>query len=501
MRTLGSVASAGGVLARRQFVGATLVAAASFATAACGMVAAPKAVSLPTFRRPGDPDDSAALIRAFASGKVVYAPARRGSGPDGRYLIGNDASASLPSGATIYGDGLGKTIIARSDAAKAPFILHCDSGSPDPAHNITGLRFSDLSFVDDVARLGFSEYSYLVMLNGVSDVRFDRVGFRGFRGDGLHLGSSTISRTERHNRSIVVSDCVFDGVNANNRNAISVIDVDDLLVEKSSFANVTRRGDGTPVAGDPMNPATGVGQPGAIDLEPNAGDAFTIIRNVTIRGNRFTGGGGFAVSLLLQPNDALRQAQRGIVIEGNIVRDRVGGFAAFGFAGNDAIASKSAYDIVIRDNQVQRCDKPFIISGIRGITVSANQFSDCRVHAELGYLTANAQVRLINNEFDRVGGPASGYALWIREGSDIGLVDNRFTDAGSPGGKGGVAIAVVKGTVRGLTLRGNVFTSPTGRMSQSAQIFKDATVDQKSLSIANNTTVGQPLSQALNPTR
>lgn len=488
-----------GALVRRQVVTGILLIP-MLSTAACGKTAAANSVSLPDFRQPGDPDDTAALTRAFASGRPVHAPAGRGSGSDGRYLVGNDASATLPSGATLFGDGLDKTIFARSDVSKSPFIVHCDSASPNPARNITGLRFRDLSFVDDVARLGFSEFSYLVMLNGVSDVHFDRVGFRGFRGDGLHLGSSVTARVERHNRGVTVSNCTFDGVNANNRNAISVIDVDGLIIEKSRFINVTRRGDGTPGPGDPMNPATGLGQPGAIDLEPN-GDAFAIVRNVIIRDNIFTGGGGFAVALLLSSNDVLRNPQRDILIERNIVRDRAGGIEAFGFAGNGAMTSDRAYNITIRNNQIEHCDKPFLISGIRAVTIAGNHFRDCRGHAELGYQTANAQAMIVDNLFERVGGLAPGFALWIREGKDISLVGNRFIDAGIPSGHGGVAIAVVGGTVRGLTMRSNSFRNVEGRTGQAVQVFKEARVDQPSLRIDGNDTLGIPLAQALNPPR
>lgn len=488
-----------GIVRRQLLAAAAVLTPMPFlATAACGRPASDDAVSLPDFRRAGDPDDTAALDRAFATGRPVHAPAGRGSGPSGQYVVGNDDSATLPSGATLFGDGVGKTIIARSQASVRPFILFCDSGSPNLRRNITGLRFRDLTFADDVARLGFSEFSYLVMLNGVSDVRFDRVGFRGFRGDGLHLGSSVTLGVERHNRTIVVSDCVFDGVNANNRNGISVIDVDGLVIERSRFTNITRRGDGTAGRGDPMNPATGLAQPGAIDIEPN-GDAFAVIRNVTIRDNSFSGGGGFAVALLLPSNDAVHTAQMAIVIENNVVHDRFGGFEAFGFAGDAAITSDRPYAITLRNNVVERCDKPFIISGIRGITLAGNQFRDCRGHAELGYQAANAEVVLTNNLFERVGGPAGGFALWIRTGTNITLTGNRFIDSGSAGDKGGVAIAVVAGTVRGLTLRGNRFRNVEGRTGQAAMVFKNATVDQRSLRLDGNDTLGLPLSQALNP--
>ena len=484
---------------RRLIVVAMLLPAPLLSTEACGAVVPSDAASLPDFRRLGDPDDTAALARAFATGRPVHAPAGQGSGTDGRYLIGNDATASLPAGANLFGDGLDRTVIARAPGPR-PFILHCDSGSPDPARNIAGLRFRDLTFADDVLQLGFSEFSYLVMLNGVSDVRFDRVGFRGFRGDGLHLGSSVTSKVERHNVDMMVSDCVFDGVNANNRNAISVIDADRLVIARSHFVNVSRRGDGTAGPGDPMRPATGLAQPGAIDLEPN-GDAFSIIRNVVIRDNLFVGGGGFAVAVLLPPNDSVRVPQQGIIIENNMIRDRVGAFEAFGYAGDDAANSQRSYNIVIQGNKVNRCKKPFIISGIRGITIADNQFCDCSGHAELGYRALNVAVTLSGNVFERVGSLAPGFALWLRDGDQIMIADNDFIDAGTPDSTAGTAIAVVSGTLRNLTLRGNHFRAPRGRMTQAAAVFQGARVVQSSLRLNGNEQLGVPLIQALNPPR
>ncbi|VXC47360.1 right-handed parallel beta-helix repeat-containing protein [Sphingomonas sp. AX6] len=484
-------------LTRRCFV-ASMFATAPLAAAACR--AAPggqeeDSVALPDFRRAGDSDDSAALARAFATGRPVHAPAGRGSGPGGRYLIGNTATATLPSGATLFGDGVGRTVIARSGASN-PFILHGDSGSPDPGRNIRGLTFRDLSFVDDVERLGFSEFSYLVMLNGVSDVRFERVAFRGFRGDGLHLGSSVTSQVERHNRNVVIENCVFDGINANNRNAVSVIDVDGLRIERSRFLNVTRAGDGTAVPGDPMNPATGIAQPGAIDLEPNA-DAFAVIRNIVIRDNDFAGGGGAAISLLLLPNDVVRTPQQGILIENNRIRDRVAAFQAFGFVGDGAVRSDRPYAITFRNNQVTGCDKPFIVSGIRGMRMAGNLFRDCASHAEMGYRGTNVDIALSGNRFERVGAAPPGMAMWVRDADGIEIADNHFVDAGAAGDRSGVAIAFVSGVVKGLTMRGNRFRSGDGRMSQSVMLFKDARVEARSLRLERNEAVGNPLAQIL----
>ena len=471
--------------ARRSLLAAMVAAPATlvFARACAAAPAEADTVSLPDFRRPGDRDDGAALARAFASGRPVHAPAGKGSGPGGRYVVGNDGDSQLPSGATLTGDGIGRTVFVRSYTGPFAFILHCDSGSPDVRRNITGLRFRDLSFEDDVAR-GFEPYSYLVMLNGVTDVVFERVAFRGFRGDGLHLGSGTVSKVERHNVDVVVRDCIFDGINANNRNGISIIDGSDVVIERCRFRNTTRQGDGTLGNGDPHKPLTGLGQPGSIDIAPNADD-FAIIRDIVVRGNHFTGGGGYAVSMLLLPNKDVRVPISGITIEGNVIENRYGGFDAFGFRGDGAMQSDRGYAITVRDNTVRGCEKPFIANGMRGLTITGNRFVDCTGHAELGYDSALANVTLSNNLFERVGGP-QGNALWVRGGADVAITGNRFVDAGAAGRRDGISVAFVTGAMRRYAFSGNIFTSPTGRTAQPVLLFQDAKLDRGTLRLGDN---------------
>lgn len=455
------------------------------------------AVSLASLRRPGDADDTAAFRRAAASGRPIYAPAGKGSGPGGRYVIGSRQTDNLPSGLTLYGDGQGKTVLRIAEGP--PFLLHCDSGSPDPARNITGLRFRDLTFESNVAERGFAEFQYLVMLSGVTDVRFDRVGFVGFRGDGLHLGSSFTGSTERHNRDVVVADCLFDGVNANNRNAISIIDAERLTIERSTFLDCTRVGDGTANAGDPFKRDTGLGMPGPIDIEPNA-DKFAIVRDVTIRGNRFRGGGGFAVALHPLPNDFVTHPQRGIRVIDNIIEDRVGGIDMTGYVYDVAMKPGSApYDVTISGNVVTRCKTPFRISGVRGMTMTGNRFVDCTDRAEFNNTAPVAEVTATRNRFERVGSDAFPYGLWLRTLDGLTLAENDFIDCGGPGRKDGVAIAIVAGSPRDLMLKGNRFSSPTGRMNQTLQLFRDAALSRRQVTLSGNvsTLTGPTMTSAL----
>ncbi len=441
------------------------------------------AVALPDFRRNGDADDTAAFFRAAATGRTVHLPARGGMGPGGRYLIGSGVRDQLPPGCTVSGDGMGETVIARSNRPGTSFVFFCDSGSADPARNRTGLSFSDLTIEDDVARLGFAEYSYLVMLNGATDASFRRVGFRGFRGDGLHLGSGIVLGQERHNRRVTVGECVFDGVNANNRNAISVIDCDGLVIERSQFLNCTRYGDGSLGAGDPMNPRTGLGMPGPIDLEPND-DGFPVVRDVVIRDNLFRGGGGYAVCLNLRVNARLRVPQRNIRITGNTITDRDGGLITFGFAGDEAIRSGPDYDVQVSGNTVRRCRTPFILNGMRGLTLADNIFADCAGRAEIGNVAGNARITLRGNSFLRCGAEEPGYTLWVRASDRLTLADNLFEDCGiAKGRRFGVALALVQGRITNLSLDANRFTSPTGRMTVAAMAFREAQLDRATAAV------------------
>ncbi len=470
-------------LPRRSFL---VGAAACLATAGSTRAQAPGTVVLHDFHRPGDPDDTLALMRALETGRPVHASAGRGHGPGGRYWIGTGEHDNLPTQTRLSGDGAGRTIIALSQVGAAPFILHADSKSADPARNLTGLRFSDLTFEDDVQRRGFSEFSYLVMLSGVSDAVFERVTFRGFRGDGLHLGSSTVSRVERHNRDVIVRDCLFDGVNSNNRNAISVIDCEGLIVERSSFLNCTRTGDGTANPGDPMNPLTGVAMPGAIDFEPN-GDAFARIRRVSIRDNLFRGGGGYAVALTLMTNDQVRLPQSDITIARNVIEDRAGGIMASGYQGARALDAVPGYKLTITQNEVRRCARPFTFSGMKGVTLTGNSFTDCTDRAEIGNTAEVDDIELRDNRFTRMGSNTVRFALWIRGSRNVRLIGNVFEDAGGPDGKGGFAIAVVGGVTRGLQLVRNRFDRRLGRTSEAVTVFRDGQVDAGSLKVAENT--------------
>lgn len=199
----------------------------------CGTAIAGDAVDPTTLRRPGDVGDTPALARALRQGGPVRLPAGRGSGPDGDYLVD---MLDLPDNAWITGDG--HASVVRSTSATIPSVFRVD-GSRYTTRNIT-LR--DMTITGHVASDGFREHHNLVNLSGVSDCLIDGILFRGFAGDGLYIGAEwqAATRIARKNYRIEVRNCIFDGINNDNRNGISVTGGHYIKIDRCSFVRCTR---------------------------------------------------------------------------------------------------------------------------------------------------------------------------------------------------------------------------------------------------------------------
>src|SRR3990167_1026413 len=186
-----------------------------------------------------------------AAGAAIYWPA-------GTYYCN---VLDLPSNTHFYGDG--EATIIRPFTTTAKGALGCASGSSSAF--ITGLTLRDLKFLG----IGtFSEQAHLVILSGVKRARIEDCYFENFRGDGLILASSHNAATEEHNVDVTVRGCVFDGVDNDTRNGMTVIDVDGLDVDDCKFRNCAKSD-----------------MPGSLDLEPD--QSYSVIKNVRVHHSRF----------------------------------------------------------------------------------------------------------------------------------------------------------------------------------------------------------------------
>lgn len=168
---------------------------------------------------------------AIQAGSRVYLPA-------GTYPV---TQLNLKSNLEMYGDGATTQLRALDKSLACEFMLVTyirDGGTPNPADNMRNIHLHDFKLDGRVDEFGYSQYYYLLAVNATSDLTVERVVFRGFRGDGMYVGSGTLKSTERHNQRVVVRGCMFDGVVKDNRNGLSIIDCDHLLVEDCVFQNI-----------------------------------------------------------------------------------------------------------------------------------------------------------------------------------------------------------------------------------------------------------------------
>lgn len=411
---------------RRTMQGMMIAASAIPATAFCA--APPSVIGVPNYRQPGDQDDTASVMRALKAGPIAYFPAGKGSGPDGAYML---QSVSLPAGATIQGDGE-RSVLRAAQGAMTVFVAL--SNAPDQTLDNIALR--DLRIEGPVLSTGFREHWNLVSMSGVRGVRIDRVQFVGFAGDGLYFGAEYgwPKREPRINQDIVVRDCLFDGVNNDNRNGISVTGGSDITIDKCLFRRCTRPN-----------------MPGPIDFEPDPTGHYSLER-IRVTNCDFENCGGNTGQIAFPIPAAIRPPQH-ISITGNAFRKY------HGTGGDIVIAIKRepgpstpAMDCLIEGNVgVGGYSGVQIFSG-KGITIRNNRWTGYSSRSLLGFADAGAGVMdvTISDQFDGCGW-REGVALAIYKGTGIRVEGNRFTRTGN-GGPGSAPIYIGRGPIRQLSL-------------------------------------------------
>lgn len=399
---------------------------------------------------------TAAFNAAIATGKRVYAPA-------GTYVV---QGVNLLSNTFIHGDGAA-TVIQQLDAPVGyAFVFGANignGGTTSVAGNIKNVTLRDLKFYR-AARTAYGssgdawQFQHLVSLSAASSVLIDNCQFVGMQGDGLYIGSTNDGTAERHNQDITIRNCLFDGIDGQNRNGISAIDCDRLLIEGNTFANVSNQY-----------------QPGAIDIEPD-GNVYHVLRDITIRGNkcRANGGSNGSISIYLQ-NAAWTTQPSGFLIEGNDI-DGGAGKTDFGIffqhAGNATSARNHALRIV--NNKVIRTKQGFRLFGASNLLLCGNHFDDTVASPLLSFSDAVRKcfnVRIEANTFANIANDntSGGSGLSIFDVDYLDLVGNTFVDCGKANGTFGYCIDFNTGTSSYVGLMGNRFLNPGAKSTVAIQ--------------------------------
>ena len=416
-------------------------------------------VSVKDFGAVGDgvADDTAAIQAAVNASENVLVPA-------GDYLC--NGIVTLASNTNLIGAGRDVTRIIRNGTNLASQgVLFADSGSSSSFVNNIAIR--DMTLDGQVVSLGFSEQRHLISLNGVRNAIIERVNFLGFRGDGLYLGSSITAGVERHNVNVIVRDCLFDGINKDNRNGISVIDADGLLIDGCRFTRIARST-----------------MPGAIDVEPD-GYAFAVIRNITISNNRITdiGGNVAAIAVVLLGADTYTVPYRGFVIANNYIDT----CPAFGILYNPKIIGGVTelmhdHSVLITGNTVIEASRSLVIINAKAARICDNTFIRCSSSDLIGFSGANdynIDVALVGNQWIEAG-RISGDGLTVFGCTRLNIDGNLFKDCGTGIAANSDAINFNAGTSSGVRITNNVITTPAGKtlvaiQKEAAHTFSAAT--------------------------
>lgn len=239
----------------------------------------------------------------------------------------------LPSKRKSVHNGLWKTFAERT-FADGVFVFEAQvSDQKDESNSIKNIRINNLNFVSDVKSTGFDELSHQISAHGVSGFIVEKCSFTGFLGDGIAINAGTDIHVfaNAYNKNITIRDCIFDGVNKDNRQGISIYYSDGFLIENCTFRNITRED-----------------MPGAVDVEPNLDQQVS--KNGIIRNCSFDNIGGIAAIVLFQRQPSIgnpKSGSNGYVVENSNFNNVNSPFAVIG---NDSFKNyrDSHYNIVLR---------------------------------------------------------------------------------------------------------------------------------------------------------
>lgn len=390
----------------------------------------------------GTTDSTAAFNAALAASSSVFVPA-------GTYLVEN--ITEFNSGCELFGEGF-NSILKLANTSPDSHIL--DINHNTFAANIDGLYVHDLQLQGETATPVFEEQCHLVALTGVTNALFENVKFYAFSGDGMYIGSGDSGVDEYHNSNITISKCVFDGVNKENRNGISVIDCNNLLVDNCYFANTTKST-----------------MPGAIDIEPNA-NTYHIVKNITVSNCRFYNiGGNFGVIGVLLPV-AFTTAATGFSFENNFIEASGNGFNwRYDLVGGVS-ESTNSFGLDIINNTVKDCTgSAFRVTNVRDCCIQNNEFNVCNDTSFISFSGSDynaIDVTVTDNLFYK-NGATNGNGLSIFKATRVTITGNEFNDCGTGTPGAANAIDFNTGTSSNITISNNNFVSPTGKTTVAIQ--------------------------------
>ncbi len=351
-------------------------------------------------------------------------------------------------------------------------MFNTDTVAPyDPSLNALALTCYQIHFLGTVVADGFQEFKHLIMTQGVTDLDIQTCWFSGWQGDALVIRSGNFTAAAQ-NINVKVKDCVFDGVNNNNRNAISITDVYGMTIRDNKFINCTRNGSPTyiaPAAYDRFDTEEGPPMPGAIDIEPNTADTYVVLNDIYIGHNTCSNIQGnvaaIGMTMPIATEDFTGQPVRNITVENNVLDDVNTGIR-FSQVQNAMVTNVlTPVNVKILNNTItDATERSFWLFGMRGVVMEYNHFERCANAGAIGWIAVEEncdQIDVSNNYF-RHCGTVDGSALTIYKSSNLDFIGNTFDNCGITGGGFGVLFSFTGGTSSEVRIERNTLVNNEG---------------------------------------
>jgi parallel beta-helix repeat protein len=298
---------------------------------------------------------------------------------------------------------------------------------------------------------GFSEHLHLLNAIAVAHLRINNVLFAAFQGDGIYLGTGSVDAPQRHNSDVVVQDSTFDGVNNENRNAISLIDCERCTIQHNIFLRVSR-----------------TDMPGSVCIEPN--ESFEVMRSIDIGDNTFLNVGGnvgaISVTLRLNGFDVL---PRDLRFENNTITGSPNGIRMT-WTNRSAEFSLSALDVSILGNTIQNTERGIVLDGVSGVLLEGNRIESSSKEIIVGNAVGASNIQFTSNHFSRLGTSTERGVLLMGSLDHVNFENNEFVDIGSDQTKEGVAVLLTSGSGTNISFLGNTFSTPNGITKTAVQV-------------------------------
>lgn len=385
--------------------------------------------------------------------------------PKGICLL--NSTVTLRAGTVLRGEGMKISTVKQGGISGTSMgTFYANSGTKET--RLAGIQIANMTIDGQSDILGFSEFQHLVSLNGVKDALIENVEFRGFRGDGLYIGSGNKGGDERHNEYITIRNSVFDGINHSNRNGISIIDGIGVLIDGNKFINTSQ----------PK-------MPGAIDVEPD-GNTFHLAKNITIINNKLISIGGNVGAISFVFNSKLAETPTMLRVEANSITGNNTGIVYLG--GISPTATSPPNNLIIANNVITSSGRSFEIHGAKEFKIYGNKFSEANVASLVGYRAESD--RCMNGIIsDNVFKSFRNDGLVVFSADYLEISRNRFIDIGS-GAPGNYAIDFNFGTSSYIRLRDNIISAILGKTAYAIQKEAGHTFTPSTNSASNNEFIG-----------